>query len=120
MSLPALRSRVLQSANDVHHLGLRWDRFNPTHDDGREREQFNRERTKFFESFEQFSGWQEYEKVFAAWRSLLEARNSSCKEWQVVGRLCFGAGDESVLEVGIRFHHTYGVPVIPGLSLIHI
>jgi CRISPR type III-B/RAMP module RAMP protein Cmr6 len=33
------------------------------------------------------------------------------------GRLIVGLGSESVLETGIRLHHTYGLPVIPGSAL---
>jgi CRISPR type III-B/RAMP module RAMP protein Cmr6 len=33
------------------------------------------------------------------------------------GRLIIGLGNENVLETGIRLHHTYGIPVIPGSAL---
>lgn len=33
------------------------------------------------------------------------------------GRLIVGLGAESVLETGLRLHHTYGVPIIPGSAL---
>ena len=33
------------------------------------------------------------------------------------GRVIAGLGTESVLETGIRLHHTYGLPVIPGSAL---
>jgi len=33
------------------------------------------------------------------------------------GRLIVGLGSENVLETGIRLHHTYGVPLIPGSAL---
>lgn len=33
------------------------------------------------------------------------------------GRMAIGLGDSSPTEVGIRLHHTYGVPWIPGSSL---
>lgn len=33
------------------------------------------------------------------------------------GRLIVGLGSENVLETGIRLHHTYGLPVIPGSAL---
>jgi len=35
----------------------------------------------------------------------------------VDGRMLVGLGTESVLEVGISLHHTYGVPFIPGSAL---
>jgi CRISPR-associated protein Cmr6 len=33
------------------------------------------------------------------------------------GRLIVGLGSENVLETGLRLHHTYGVPIIPGSAL---
>jgi CRISPR type III-B/RAMP module RAMP protein Cmr6 len=33
---------------------------------------------------------------------------------QTVGRIIVGLGSENVLETGIRLHHTYGLPIIPG------
>jgi CRISPR type III-B/RAMP module RAMP protein Cmr6 len=36
---------------------------------------------------------------------------------QTVGRLIVGLGSENVLETGIRLHHTFGMPIIPGSAL---
>jgi CRISPR-associated protein Cmr6 len=36
---------------------------------------------------------------------------------KTAGRLIVGLGEESVLETGVRLHHTYGVPLIPGTAL---
>lgn len=36
---------------------------------------------------------------------------------KTAGRLVVGLGAESVLETGLRLHHTYGLPVIPGPAL---
>src|SRR5438552_14188356 len=33
------------------------------------------------------------------------------------GRLIVGLGSENVLETGIRLHHTYGLPLVPGSAL---
>jgi CRISPR-associated protein Cmr6 len=38
-------------------------------------------------------------------------------ELQTAGRLIVGFGSENVLETGIRMHHTYGLPIIPGSAL---
>lgn len=43
-----------------------------------------------------------------------EARDATAT---VDGRMIVGLGTESVLEVGISLHHTYGVPFIPGSAL---
>jgi CRISPR-associated protein Cmr6 len=34
-----------------------------------------------------------------------------------VGRMVIGLGAENVLETGLRLHHTYGLPIIPGSAL---
>lgn len=34
-----------------------------------------------------------------------------------VGRMVIGLGCENVLETGLRLHHTYGLPIIPGSAL---
>src|SRR5207248_3340620 len=39
------------------------------------------------------------------------------EDLKTAGRLVVGLGAESVLETGIRLHHTYGLPSIPGSAL---
>jgi len=36
---------------------------------------------------------------------------------KTTGRLIIGLGSENVLETGLRLHHTYGTPLIPGSAL---
>ena len=36
---------------------------------------------------------------------------------KTAGRVIVGLGSENVLETGLRLHHTYGVPIIPGSAL---
>lgn len=38
-------------------------------------------------------------------------------ELETSGRLIVGLGSENVLETGVRLHHTYGMPIIPGSAL---
>jgi len=62
-----------------------------------------------------------YQKAFTRWENSL----TSTHEWPVSKHACLkttarvivGLGDESVLETGLRLHHTYGTPLIPGSSL---
>lgn len=42
---------------------------------------------------------------------------ASTLEMDVLGRLVTGLGDRGVFEWGLRLHHTYGMPLIPGSSL---
>lgn len=124
MRIEALRDAQRRVAGKVDHPGLRWDRFVPCQDDGQrdgrrsERDPIE-ERREFLQSFERVSTaslGRGYQTCFDAWRRLLEQRGI-VRQWRAVYRVAFGAGDESVLEVGLRFHHTYGVPLIAGSAL---
>jgi CRISPR-associated protein Cmr6 len=57
-----------------------------------------------------------YRSAFERWqRSLPEL--TAANDFITGGRLIVGLGSENVLETGIRLHHTYGLPVIPGSAL---
>ena len=57
-----------------------------------------------------------YRGAFERWqKSLPELTAATILQTQ--GRLIVGLGSENVLETGIRLHHTYGMPVIPGSAL---
>ncbi len=57
-----------------------------------------------------------YRLAYARWKATLPQPCSSAV-LAVNGRLVVGLGAESVLETGIRLHHTYGVPIVPGSAL---
>jgi len=57
-----------------------------------------------------------YSAAFARWRQSLSPQ-TLVNELQTVGRLIVGLGSENVLETGIRLHHNYGLPIIPGSAL---
>jgi CRISPR-associated protein Cmr6 len=59
-----------------------------------------------------------YSKAFDRWvRSFSDDFPHCSERLAVAGRLIVGLGSESVLETGLRLHHTYGVPIIPGSAL---
>ncbi len=59
-----------------------------------------------------------YAHAFARWAQSFSKDNTHRSErLAVAGRLVVGLGSESVLETGLRLHHTYGVPIIPGSAL---
>ena len=96
-------------ARDVSHFGLRLARFVPSVG------QDNLEaRDGFLRSFGAMPELQTYRACFARWKEALTERGAALRSWGTEYRLAFGTGDETVLEVGLRLHHTYGVPVIPG------
>ena len=57
-----------------------------------------------------------YKISYQRWRSLLPS-SSVTHELHTIGRLIVGLGSENVLETGIRLHHTFGMPIIPGSAL---
>ena len=57
-----------------------------------------------------------YRKAFERWSASL-LNNPAPLDVETTGRLIVGLGSENVLETGIRLHHTYGMPIIPGSAL---
>jgi len=57
-----------------------------------------------------------YQAAHSRWKKSLPELTVSA-ELQTAGRLIVGLGSENVLETGIRLHHTYGLPILPGSAL---
>jgi CRISPR-associated protein Cmr6 len=57
-----------------------------------------------------------YKIAFERWLKSLPKLTTAI-DLQTVGRLIVGLGTENVVETGIRLHHTYGMPIIPGSAL---
>lgn len=57
-----------------------------------------------------------YRSAFERWQQTLPAVSVTGR-FRTEGRLIVGLGAESVLETGIRLHHTYGLPLVPGSAL---
>jgi CRISPR-associated protein Cmr6 len=57
-----------------------------------------------------------YQAAFERWQKSLPGLTTA-NDFASAGRLIVGLGSENVLETGIRLHHTYGLPVIPGSAL---
>jgi CRISPR-associated protein Cmr6 len=58
---------------------------------------------------------QVYTLAFNRWAALTSSAHSV--ELPVRGRLASGLGQDSVLEIGVTLHHTYGTPLIRGSAL---
>lgn len=59
-----------------------------------------------------------YTAAFTRWETVLKAQpETTLFEVALVSSLAIGLGNESVTEVGLTLHHTYGMPVIPGSAL---
>jgi CRISPR-associated protein Cmr6 len=59
-----------------------------------------------------------YQAAYARWIGSFSKNGADISaKLGTAGRLVVGLGSESVLETGLRLHHTYGVPIIPGSAL---
>jgi CRISPR-associated protein Cmr6 len=59
-----------------------------------------------------------YAEAFARWvKSFAEDNSHRSKQLTTASRLIIGLGEENVLETGLRLHHTYGTPIVPGSAL---
>jgi len=59
----------------------------------------------------------DYAHGFARWRSSFDSGEGQCQEVETCHRLLVGHGNPSGTDVGLSFHHTWGVPIIPGSAL---
>lgn len=57
-----------------------------------------------------------YQMAFQRWSSRLPSEPKPM-ELETANRLVIGLGSENVLEAGLRLHHTYGMPLLPGSAL---
>jgi len=57
-----------------------------------------------------------YRIAFDRWSASLPS-DPAPVDLATTGRLIVGLGSENVLETGIRLHHTYGMPILPGSAL---
>lgn len=59
-----------------------------------------------------------YRAAFNRWKETMNSQpETTLFEVELVSSLAIGLGNESVMEVGLTLHHTYGMPVIPGSTL---
>jgi len=80
------------------------------------------ERRTIFEVARKAAGSDSLHSVYAEAferRDRLSASGRPCRSERLTtaGRLIVGLGSENILETGLRLHHTYGVPIIPGSAL---
>lgn len=57
-----------------------------------------------------------YSQAFKRWTGSF-SQHTDHLELATTSRLIVGLGSENVLETGLRLHHTYGTPVVPGSAL---
>jgi CRISPR-associated protein Cmr6 len=103
----------------ITHAGLWLDKFLKTQD-SEAKEDNKTLKAKLIDEVAQIPISKEYQQFYERWRKALtqlEGNGLQMSEATVNGRMAVGLGTESVLETGVKLHHTYGVPYIPGSSL---
>ena len=62
-----------------------------------------------------------YRGAFQRWQQFVQWKPAGCERVcftvQAIAPIAIGLGDASPLEVGIRLHHTYGMPLLPASAL---
>ena len=71
----------------------------------------------FFDAIVKIPTSSVYEKAYARWKLIMAAKNTLQCTATLGGPLAVGLGNESVTEVGLTLHQTYGVPYIPGSAI---
>ena len=59
----------------------------------------------------------DYKNFYNTWKQSLDDRYTLTATFTLESRLLLGHGEPSAAEVGLKVHHTWGVPVIPGSAL---
>lgn len=118
-----MRTAIINMASrrrNGHHPGVLLQRFltKPATGDGGDPD----ERRALFDAAIQAASSDQlcslYSDAFNRWSaSFPEDGRHPAEILQTAGRLIVGLGTENVLETGLRLHHTYGVPIIPGTAL---
>lgn len=111
MEVKAIR-KPLESLRNGQHAGLLLNRYLAQHDDTHEGAK------GLYKQAQEMSISPVYRLAFQRWQQMLkQLPNTRRFTATAVSPIAVGLGNESVLEVGLTIHHTYGVPVIPGSAL---
>ncbi|MBX2990248.1 MAG: type III-B CRISPR module RAMP protein Cmr6 [Bacteroidetes bacterium] len=125
--LPSTAIRACRSAlDDLNvdperaHAGLTLDRYFLAHKptDKKQRQEMKEKPEETV--LETVSGIQvndTYHTVFGRWQNMLKQQFCETLSMELVSSLAVGLGNESPLEAGLRVHHTYGMPIIPGSAI---
>lgn len=110
MAIPARRASL--NIDGGQNAGLLLNRYLSQHDDTHEGAK------KLYQSAQDTAVSGAYRHAFARWQASLKTLGGTrLFVATAVTPLAVGLGNESVLEVGLTIHHTYGAPIIPGSAL---
>jgi len=104
-------NRLMDGRGNLDHPGLALARYLETQQDNNEGVR------RLHERIVESQASDAYRKAFERWKGLAEKRGSIVFSVSLKGPLAIGLGNESVTEVGLTTHFTYGMPVIPGSAI---
>ncbi|MGQ9789612.1 MAG: type III-B CRISPR module RAMP protein Cmr6 [Armatimonadota bacterium] len=111
MEIPA-RREALARLEGAQHVGLLLNRYLSQHDDTHEGAK------TLYQSAQDTGASKAYQSAFNRWREHLQRLgNTRLFVATAATPIAVGLGNESLLEVGLTIHHTYGMPIIPGSAL---
>jgi CRISPR-associated protein Cmr6 len=101
------------------NASLWWQKYLPKVVDGvNPKEDEIRARFNHIQSFKSIKTPEEYPSYCDRYRNLVERSSQSITGVATcLGRVILGIGEETALEAGLRLHHTWGVPFLPGTAL---
>lgn len=106
------RRKALEHLQAGEHAGLLLNRYLSRHDDTHDGAK------GLYEQVQKTGATSAYRNAFHRWKGCLQQLpNVRLFAATAVSSVAVGLGNESVLEVGLSLHHTYGMPVIPGSAL---
>jgi CRISPR type III-B/RAMP module RAMP protein Cmr6 len=110
-----MRTQLPQARQQLNaHPGLLLQRYVAHPADGSER--WQRAKSDIQDAARTAMPCELYKAAFDRWQNSLPELTAT-NILQTVGRLIVGLGSENVLETGIRLHHAYGMPILPGSAL---
>lgn len=113
-ALPKLGKPEQPRFADQSHIGLAYDSWAPTGEDGKVPDD---DRGDWLAELTQVPVAVDYRRAFARWRSSFAAPGHILLNFTLASRLLIGHGNSSATEVGLTVHHTWGAPIILGSAL---
>lgn len=99
----------------VTHVGLAYDAWAPVEPgDGKVPDA---DKDPWLEKLAEIKIDDDYKNYFTTWKQSLDDVYTLTATFTLESRLLLGHGEPSAAEVGLKVHHTWGVPVIPGSAL---
>lgn len=109
----------IPSAAIAEHMGLAYGSMAPTQQ-SHEAEPGKVDTDIQDDWFDKLQNWsipEDYEGAYQRWKSSLDRDFSMGLRGKTVSRLLLGHGLPSPVDVGLKVHHTWGVPIIPGSAV---